>query len=213
MTTTTKTRSTTNSTLDSTTTTPCSPTRVAEALSVQPPPTTLASILAPLAAPRRYSLRLTLPSAISATDALTGLNRDGNTFLIDVVRSMADDAHNFRSVTHSVGMVQGLTWWQSCCRRSMTFDEVNMQEYSSCFFCLVCRGCIACKDNMITGDTLFMGQWVTAKREKLWPYQMDDRHLGNAIRKLHRDKAQFKKDWKPWAAVLEAEAELRGLDW
>lgn len=206
---------TTNSIPASTTTTPCSPTPEGRVLSVRQPQTIREISPALLAAPRTYSRRLTLTSDISATDAPTVLNEDGSyTLVLAVTRSHAEDAYNERSVSHAVAKVEGVMWWQSCCRATHNWDETCLDnDFPSCFMCIACKGCIACKDNMINDDTTFMGPWVTAKKKRVWPFQMDNSHLINAIRKLHRDKHHFKNDWRSWAACLEAEANLRSLAW
>lgn len=56
-----------------------------------------------------------------------------------------------------------------------------------------------------------LGKWVTKDDRKLYPFEMDDTHLTNAIKKLKRDRHHFKDNWEEWVAILEVEYTQRGL--
>lgn len=119
-------------------------------------------------------------------------------------------------LVHSVAWLGGqsaLDW--SCCRAAPPTDRVPF-EYcddapSTCFACVLCGGCPACRDGHIDEHTMRMGKWETKDGRTLYPFEMDHTHLKNSIAKLKRDKTHFKDDWKVWVTVLETEATRRGL--
>lgn len=117
-----------------------------------------------------------------------------------------------RGVTHAAAIfvARDATWW--CCRRDRDEDMTTTPgEVVTCLTCAQCKGCPACRDNHVTMRSLEMGKWETKDRRKLYPFEMDNQHLVNAIAKLHRDKDAFKRHWKEWLVVLEDEAKGRGL--
>lgn len=56
-----------------------------------------------------------------------------------------------------------------------------------------------------------LGKWVTKDYRKLYPFEMDDTHLINSIKKLLRDEEHFKDNWLEWLDILNTEAKQRGL--
>lgn len=117
-----------------------------------------------------------------------------------------------RGITHAAGTFVGhdVTWW--CCRRSTDPDMITSPgAIVTCLSCAQCKGCPACRDNFITDKSLQMGKWETHDRRKLYPFEMDNQHLMNAIAKLERDKERFKRYWRQWLDVMEDEAQKRGL--
>lgn len=117
-------------------------------------------------------------------------------------------------IVHAWSRVEGVQGFQTCCReRLIGVTHAPEGSVVNCIYCILCKGCITCKDGMITMDTMRLGHWETRNRRKLFPYEMDDLHLCNAIRALKREGDRYKKNWEDWLIVLEAEAKLRGLSW
>jgi hypothetical protein len=117
-----------------------------------------------------------------------------------------------KGITHASAVFTptDLVWW--CCRRDVDPEMIaGPGEVVTCLACAQCKGCPACRDNHITVEGLSLGKWETKDHRKLYPFEMDNEHLMNAIRKLHREHGQFKKNWQEWLVVLENEAKNRGL--
>jgi hypothetical protein len=119
-----------------------------------------------------------------------------------------------RHVVHAWGRALGLVNYRTCCgARRAGVVPAPPGAAPNCIHCVLCRGCVACRDGMITEATIAKGVWTTAKRGMVFPHEMDDQHLCNAIRKLERDEEDFKDDFDEWLEVFAAEAKLRGLTW
>lgn len=117
-----------------------------------------------------------------------------------------------KGVTHAAAVFarREIVWW--CCRRDVDMDMVTAPgAVVTCLACVLCKGCPACRENHITMKSLEMGKWETKDRRKLYPFEMDNQHLMNAIAKLKRDREHFKRHWVDWLSVMEDEARKRGL--
>lgn len=113
---------------------------------------------------------------------------------------------------HSIAIPTGCSdEWSTCCRlrhRSLAHHE---QRVATCLSCGTCMGCWCCMPGYITDETMNMGKWETKDGRELYPFEMDNTHLMNAIAKLQRDKSHFKDDWQSWVKTHSYEARLRRL--
>lgn len=110
----------------------------------------------------------------------------------------------------------GCPWW-TCCVRNLraarTLDVLAPCEGTvpTCLLCAACRGCAVCSPRRVTYLTMSKGAWTSQNGRVNYPFQMDDKHLKNTIKKLMREQEDFKPDWHEWVVVLDTEAKLRGL--
>lgn len=119
-----------------------------------------------------------------------------------------------RGLVHAAARLGGSDSHQTCCReRYAGVTHALESAVVNCIYCLLCRGCIACKDGMVTKETMRRGRWLTKNRRELFPCEMDDLHLCNSIRALEREGDRYKENWEDWLVVLKAEAKLRDLSW
>lgn len=116
-------------------------------------------------------------------------------------------------LVHQLGMVIGTDVWDMCCRTyySATGVIVDPRGVPTCLACASCRGCHTCRPGHINEATMRKGKWRSSDDRTLYPFEMDSTHLMNAIKKLIREGARFKKDAAEWLAVLQTEAQQRGL--
>lgn len=113
-------------------------------------------------------------------------------------------------LVHRTGWCYGATAYVTCCRVRFGPTSV-LYEDATCLKCALCRGCPACIEGYVREETMRLGKWVTKDDRKLYPFEMDDQHLVNSIKKLIRDEEHFKDSWVEWLEVLSAEAKLRGM--
>jgi len=113
-------------------------------------------------------------------------------------------------LVHVTGWCYGAVTYVTCCRVRFG-PTLVVYDGPTCIKCALCKGCPACVEGYVREETMRLGKWVTKDDRQLYPFEMDDQHLINSIRKLIRDEDQHKKDWKEWLEVLGAEAKLRGL--
>lgn len=101
----------------------------------------------------------------------------------------------------------------TCCRNQLNppHSVFSLETAPTCLLCVACHGCPACRDRWITDATMRLGKWVTHDQRRLYPFEMDDTHLTNSIKKLIRDEHHFKDDWREWVTILRTEARQRGL--
>ena len=111
---------------------------------------------------------------------------------------------------HVCGWVKGASAYVTCCRVRFG-PTLVVYDGPSCMKCVLCRGCPACMPDYIRKETMFMGKWETKDGRRLYPFEMDEQHLVNSIKKLIRDEEHFKDNWEDWVECLEAEARLRGI--
>ena len=115
-------------------------------------------------------------------------------------------------LVHAMARVRGSANFNTCCRlRTLASESIASKPAPTCLDCAKCRGCYCCRPGHIREETVWMGKWETMDGRTLYPFEMDSMHLMNSIRKLHRDKTHFKRDWRDWVKTLECEASLRGL--
>lgn len=115
-------------------------------------------------------------------------------------------------VVHTVASISGISTLDSCCNIAVAVRvELGVDTLVTCLACTACRGCPACRRGYLNDVTMGMGKWTTADDRKLYPFQMDDMHLKNAIAKLYRDKERFKKNYVEWLVALQSEAAQRGI--
>lgn len=116
---------------------------------------------------------------------------------------------------HAAARFEGGSFVITCCKSHLNppnpANVFGLDTTVNCLMCVLCRGCPACRDGYIREETMRLGKWVTKDERKLYPFEMDDTHLTNAIKKLKRDKHHFKDNWEDWVQILEIEAEQRGL--
>lgn len=116
---------------------------------------------------------------------------------------------------HAAARCEGASHVITCCRAHLNPpNPVNvfpLDTIVTCLLCVLCRGCPACMPNYIREETMRLGKWVTKDDRKLYPFEMDDTHLINAVKKLLRDEEHFKDNWLEWLDILNAEAKQRGL--
>jgi hypothetical protein len=116
---------------------------------------------------------------------------------------------------HAAAQCEGAAYVITCCKAHFNPpNPVNVFDKDTtptCLMCVLCKGCPACRDGWITEATMRLGKWVTKDDRKLYPFEMDDTHLTNAIKKLKRDRTHFKDNWRDWVDILEVEATQRGL--
>jgi hypothetical protein len=116
---------------------------------------------------------------------------------------------------HMTARCEGAEYVLTCCKQRLNPPNVanicNEDTAPTCLLCVLCKGCPACRDGWVTEATMRLGKWVTKDDRKLYPFEMDDTHLMNAIKKLLRDEEHFKDNWLDWLGVLNAEANQRGL--
>lgn len=117
-------------------------------------------------------------------------------------------------LVHPTAMFPGAIEGVTCCRMHLAMDVVHDVHgtMTTCLRCATCRGCPACRAGHVCEATMKMGKWVTKDGRRLYPFEMDETHLRNAIAKLQRDQGAFKKDWEKWLDVLWAESRKRGLE-
>ena len=114
------------------------------------------------------------------------------------------------NLTHKLGQIEESNFGDTCCQvRDGHFVATGVT--ATCIKCSLCRGCYCCRANWIREETMRMGKWVTRDDRKLYPFEMDDVHLQNSIKKLLREEKHFKDNWFEWVEVLEVEAKQRGL--
>lgn len=103
----------------------------------------------------------------------------------------------------------------TCCKARLnppnSANVFMLDTVVTCLMCVLCRGCPACVSGYIREETMKLGKWVTKDLRKLYPFEMDDTHLINSIKKLLRDEKHFKDNWLDWLDVLTTEARQRGL--
>lgn len=116
---------------------------------------------------------------------------------------------------HAAMRCEGASYILTCCKAHFNppnpANVFGLDVTPTCLLCALCRGCPACRDGWITKATMRLGKWVTKDDRKLYPFEMDDTHLINAIKKLIRDEEHFKDNWLEWVEILEIEARQRGL--
>lgn len=116
---------------------------------------------------------------------------------------------------HSAVRFEGGSYVLTCCKGRLNppnpINVFPLDTVVTCLMCVLCRGCPACRDGWISTATMRLGKWVTKDERKLYPFEMDDIHLMNAIKKLNRDKKHFKDNWETWVEILEVERIQRGL--
>jgi hypothetical protein len=118
--------------------------------------------------------------------------------------------HEGDDLIHSTGWCYGAVAYVTCCRVRFG-PTLVVYESATCMQCMLCKGCPACVDGYVREETMRLGKWVTKDDRQLYPFEMDDQHLVNAIKKLIRDEEHFKDDWRQWLEVLGVEAQLRGM--
>lgn len=104
--------------------------------------------------------------------------------------------------------------WLTCCARNLRAKRtmaVCEGTVPTCLLCAACRGCAVCSPRRVTYLTMSKGIWTSQNGRVNYPFQMDDKHLQNAVKKLMRDQEDFKPDWHEWVVVLDTEAKMRGL--
>ena len=118
---------------------------------------------------------------------------------------------------HQAARCEGAAFVMTCCKARLNPpNEANvfpLGETVTCLICILCRGCPACREGYINEATMKLGKWVTKDERKLYPFEMDDTHLTNAIKKLKRDRTHFKDNWEEWVEILTIEFNQRGLSW
>lgn len=119
------------------------------------------------------------------------------------------------SLMHAAARFEGGTFVITCCKAHLNPPNVvnvfGLNTVVNCLACVLCRGCPACRDGYIKEETMRLGKWETKDGRRLYPFEMDDTHLTNAIKKLKRDKSHFKDDWQTWLEILSVEFAQRGL--
>lgn len=124
--------------------------------------------------------------------------------------------HNFMkfdggdALVHVTGWCYGAEAYVTCCKVRFG-PTLVVYDGPTCMKCMLCKGCPACVDGYVREETMRLGKWVTKDARQLYPFEMDDQHLVNSIKKLIRDEEHFKDDWREWLEVLTAEAKLRGM--
>lgn len=113
-------------------------------------------------------------------------------------------------LAHNFVLFESATDWVSCCRMRLSIKVIDVGT-PNCLDCIQCRGCAACNPNHVCDATMRLGKWETMDGRRLYPFEMDNTHLQNAIAKLRRDKHHFKDNYLDWIDILETEAGLRGL--
>lgn len=116
-------------------------------------------------------------------------------------------------LVHAMALIEGAEDFVSCCAQRFSGAKRMNEEgnVATCFQCTLCRGCPACRDNYIIEATMYLGKWETKDKRRLYPFEMDDTHLLNALRKIQRDQEDFKPNWRDWVKVLGAEVNQRRL--
>ena len=118
---------------------------------------------------------------------------------------------------HQAVRCEGASSVTTCCKSRLNPpNEANvfpLDTVVTCLICVLCRGCPACRIGYIREETMRLGKWVTKDDRKLYPFEMDDTHLTNAIKKLKRDEEHFKDNWEDWVEILTIEFNQRGLSW
>lgn len=116
---------------------------------------------------------------------------------------------------HAAVHCEGASFIITCCKSHLNppnpANVFPLETVVNCLLCALCRGCPACREGYIREETMRLGKWVTKDDRKLYPFEMDDTHLINAIKKLKRDEEHFKDNWMDWVEILEVEARQRGL--
>jgi hypothetical protein len=122
---------------------------------------------------------------------------------------------NNSKLFHMTARCEGAAYVTTCCKATLNPpNPANVMEahtVPTCLLCALCRGCHACRDGWVSETTMRLGKWVTKDERQLYPFEMDDTHLTNAIKKLKRDRTHFKDNWADWVEILEFEAAQRGL--
>ena len=113
-------------------------------------------------------------------------------------------------LVHSTGWCDGAVAYVTCCRVRFG-PTLVVYDGPTCMKCLLCKGCPACRDGYVNEKTMRLGKWKTLDKRRLYPFEMDDQHLFHSIKRLYRDKQNYKLNWSEWVEVLEAETRLRGL--
>ena len=118
-------------------------------------------------------------------------------------------------LTHAAVRFEGGSYVLTCCKAQLNPpnpDNVfGLDTVVTCLLCVLCRGCPACVSDYISEETMKLGKWVTKDNRKLYPFEMDNTHLANAVNKLLRDEKHFKDNWLEWLDVLRAEGRKRGF--
>lgn len=116
---------------------------------------------------------------------------------------------------HAAARFENGSFVITCCKAYLNppnpANAFGLDTVVNCLMCIMCRGCPACRPGYIKEETMRLGKWVTKDDRKLYPFEMDDTHLINAINKLKRDKTHFKDNWVEWVQILTIEGVQRGL--
>ncbi len=96
---------------------------------------------------------------------------------------------------HVCAWVKGADAYITCCRVRFG-PTLVVYDGPSCMKCVLCNGCVACTPGYIRNEPMFMGKWETKDGRKLYPFEMDEQHLVNSIKKLVRDEEHFKDNWE-----------------
>lgn len=116
---------------------------------------------------------------------------------------------------HATARCEGAAFVITCCKARLNPPNPSnvrvLGTAPTCLLCVLCKGCPACIDDYVREETMRLGKWETKDGRALYPFEMDDTHLTNAIKKLKRDQSHFKEDWKAWLEILDVEAAQRGL--
>lgn len=118
---------------------------------------------------------------------------------------------------HAAAHCEGAAYVTTCCKARLNppnpVNAFPLGELVTCLICVLCRGCPACREGYINEKTMALGKWETKDGRKLYPFEMDDTHLINSIKKLIRDEDHFKDKWHEWVDILSIEAGQRRLVW
>lgn len=116
---------------------------------------------------------------------------------------------------HLTARCEGAAFVTTCCKARLNppnpVNAFALDEPVTCLICITCRGCPACREGYINDKTMALGKWETKDGRRLYPFEMDDTHLINAIKKLKRDRTHFKDNWEVWVQILTIEGVQRGL--
>lgn len=122
--------------------------------------------------------------------------------------------HNSK-LLHTAARCEGASYITTCCKAHLNLPNpinvLHAHVTPTCLLCVLCKGCHVCQPEWISESTMRLGKWVTKDYRKLYPFEMDDTHLINSIKKLLRDEEHFKDNWLEWLDILNTEAKQRGL--
>lgn len=119
--------------------------------------------------------------------------------------------HNSAIFNFGISGTETAEMW--CCQHGIP-DDINYTDgpkSANCMQCMLCKGCPACTDGHIDEATMKMGKWESQDGRRLYPFEMDNTHLINTIKKLKREPAFKPKTNRDWLDVLEVEKARRGL--